>query len=400
MSGGSPRIMGEWRTFPAWWDMDVLREYALLVLRIDRLVTEHPSATWILDYRSPDPWRAEVAAEPLPNPADLVRRAEDLAAFVADDVALTEQIGALHTMARQLSGEMLSLHEQVRGMLGIDVDWIPDEQFDEAYQLLDEGLPDTKGSLSQRMHSWRANHSLPPGRTARLSELVQRAVAETITRTTTLFPLPENIEVTCEFASGPFRGLYRGDTRGTLFIDPQLPFNLADLFYVVAHEAFPGHICEFMIKQLHLADRPDIQTRFMPSPAYLVSEGLGLHAQQLIFPDDQAQRWLIDNVDELQQDSSDYAKIHRARNILWGAYCNAAFLVAQQKPWSEVRTYLAETALLADDELAFLEGMYGTPFLEPYIFTYYHGYRLLQPHLSDPNFLRRILTEQPPVSLL
>ncbi|WP_378733792.1 hypothetical protein [Nocardia brasiliensis] len=380
--------------------MDVLREYALLALRIDRLVTEHPSGTWILDYRGPDRWRAEVAAEPLPNPADLVRRAEDLVAAVTDDVALTEQIGALHTMARQLSGEKLSLPEQVRGMLGIEVDWIPDERFDEAYQLLDEGLPGTKGSLAQRMQAWRASHSLPPGRTERLSELVQRAVTETITRSATLFPLPENIEVTLEFAPGPFRGLYRGDTQGTLFIDPQLPFNLADLFYVVAHEAFPGHICEFMIKQRHLADRPDIQTRFMPSPAYVVSEGLGLHAQQLLFPDDQAQSWLLDNVDELQPDSSDYAKIHHARNILWGAYCNAAFLVARQQPWSAVRTYLADTAFLADDELAFLEGMYGTPFLEPYIFTYYHGYRLLQPHLPDQHFLRRVLTEQLPVSSL
>ncbi|MBF6328767.1 hypothetical protein [Nocardia transvalensis] len=379
--------------------MDVVRDYALLALRIDRLVAESPSGNWILDYRGPERYRAEVVAEPLPNPAQLIAAAEELAAAV-DDVALAEQIGALHTMARLLAGERLSLRDQVRGMLGIEVDWIPDAAFDEAYELLDRGLPQTGGTLAERMEAWRTSHTLPTGDTARLAELVLHTVDESRRRSEEFLPLPEKIDITCEFAPGPFRGLYRGGPNGTVFVDPQLPFNLADLCYVVTHEAFPGHICEFMMKQDRLADRPDIQVRVMPSPAFVVSEGIGLHAEHLIFPGDQAQRWLVDTVDELQPDSSDYAAIHHAENMLFGAYCNAAFLVADGAPWPHVRDYLGRTALLPDLELAFLEGFFDDPFLRPYIFAYYHGWRLLQPRASDRTFMRKVLTEQIAVSSL
>ncbi|QBS44294.1 hypothetical protein [Nocardia sp. CS682] len=381
--------------------MDVLRDYALLALRVDRLVTQHPTGSWILDYRGPARWLDEVANEPLPNPADLVRAAQDMAAAVADDdPAMAEQVRALHTIARRLTGAQLPFPEQVRGMLGIDAEWIPDEVFDEAYQLLDEALPEAKGTLAQRLHAWRDAHSLPPGRPERLSELIHLALTETRRRTEALLPLPETMDVTVEFAPGPFRGLHRGGTTGSVFVDPNLPFNLADLFYVVAHESVPGHICEFMMKEKHQGHRPDIQVRFMPSPAYVVSEGIGLHAPQVLFPDDEAQHWLLDNVEELQPDSSNYATIQHARNILWGAYCNASLLLAEATPWPKVRDYLADTALVSDDELTFLQGFLSTPFTEPYIFTYYHGWRLLQPHLNDPSFLRRALTEQLAVSSL
>ncbi|QIS23284.1 hypothetical protein [Nocardia terpenica] len=380
--------------------MDVLRDYALLALRVDRLVTEHPTGSWILDYRGSEEWRARVQAEPLANPVDLVRAAEGLEAAAVGDPALAEQVRALHTISRRLAGEQLSLPEQVRGMLGIDVEWIPDEVFGEAYRLLDEGLPETKGTLAQRLHAWRAAHSLPPGRAGRLSELIQQALTEVRRRADALLSLPDTIDVTVEFAPGPFRGLHRGGTEGTVFVDPNLSFNLADLFYVVAHESIPGHICEFMMKETHQGHRPDIQVRFMPSPAYVVSEGIGLHAPQVLFPDDEAQHWLLDNVEELHPDSSNYAKIQLARNILWGAYCNAALLLADGTPWPKVREYLADTALAADDELAVMESFLGTPFTESYIFTYYHGWCLLQPHLTDPAFLRRALTEQLAVSSL
>ncbi|MGW0247247.1 hypothetical protein ACWDYH_11475 [Nocardia goodfellowii] len=381
--------------------MDVLRDYALLALRVDRLVTEHPTGNWILDYRGPADWRSQVAAEPLANPVDLVRAAEDLAAAVAEeDPALAEQARALHTISRRLAGERLPFPDQVRGMLGIDAEWIPEEVFAEAYRLLDEALPESKHTLAQRLSTWRTAHSLPPGRPDRLSELIHLAMAETRRRSEALLPLPDGIDVTVDFAPGAFRGLHRGGTEGTVYVDPNLPFNLADLCYVVAHESIPGHICEFMLKEMHQGHRPDIQVRFMPSPAYVISEGIGLHAPRVLFPDDEAQRWLLANVAELQPDSSDYAKIQRARDILWGAYCNAALLLADATPWPKVHDYLAETALVTDDELAFLQAFLSTPFTESYIFTYYHGLRLLEPHLRDPAFFRRALTEQLAVTTL
>ncbi|MFI6865497.1 hypothetical protein [Nocardia sp. NPDC050406] len=379
--------------------MDITRDYTLLCLRIDRLVTAHPTGMWILDYRGPEELRAAVENEPLANPADLARTAEELAAATPDP-ALSEQLRALHTLARRLTGEEIPLPDLVRGMLGITAEWIPDEVFDQAHRLLDEGLPATKGTLAQRLSAWRTAHSLPTGRPERLTELIQRALTETRRRTETLLGRSDELDVTVEFAPGPFRGLYRGGASGTVFVDPALPFNLADLFYVVAHEAIPGHIYEFLLKQRIQGHRPDIRVRFMPAPAYVISEGIGLHVPRLLFPGDEAQRWLLANVEELRPDDSDYAKIQHARNIIWGAYCNAALLLAERTPWPKVRDYLADTALLSEDELAFTQGFLGTPFTEPYIFAYYHGWRLLEPHLRDPAFLHRALTEQLAVSQL
>ncbi|WP_184782353.1 hypothetical protein [Nocardia transvalensis] len=364
-------------------------------------MTEHPVGSWILDYRGPEDLRVRVANEPAAEPAALVQDAEDLCAAVRDeDPALAEQVEALRTIARRLNGERLSLREQVRGMLGLEAEWIGDDVLGEAHRLLDEGLPRSGGTLADRMHAWRAAHSLPPGHTERLAELIRAALAETRLRTEALLPLPGHIDVTVEFTPGPFRGLHLGGASGIVFVDGDLPFNLADLLQVVAHESIPGHICEYMLKEMDQGHRPDTQVRFMPSPASVVSEGIGLHAPQEVFPDDSAQRWLLDNVEELHPDSSDFAKIHRARTLLWGAYCNAALLVADGKSWAEVRAYLADTALASDDELAFMVNFLGTPFTEPYIFSYYHGWRLLEPHLSDPGFLEKVLTEQLPVSSL
>jgi hypothetical protein len=219
---------------------------------------------------------------------------------------------------------------------------------------------------------------------------VDLAVDECLRRTRALVELPEHIDVDCVFAPGPFRGLHRGGARGTVLVDPSLPFNTADLIYVAAHEAFPGHIAEFLLKERHLADRTELAVRFLPAPAYVLSEGLGLHAHEIIFPGDEAQRWLVDHVDGHRQGSGgDYAAIHRARTIVWGVWCNAAFLAADGVLQERVRGYLERWALLDEDELAAAGGYLG-----PYIFAYYHGWRLLEPHMGEPAFVRRLLTEQ------
>jgi hypothetical protein len=128
------------------------------------------------------------------------------------------------------------------------------------------------GSLRERLTAWRTAHSIPPGEAERIPALVNLAVSECLRRTRALVELPEGIDVDCALTPGPFRGLhYWGGLRGTVFLDPALPFTTADLLYVVAHEAFPGHIAEFLLKERHLADRPELAVRFKPAPEYAVS---------------------------------------------------------------------------------------------------------------------------------
>ncbi|MFJ9553484.1 hypothetical protein ACIRPH_06690 [Nocardiopsis sp. NPDC101807] len=369
-------------------------DYALLALRLARLLDKHHPGTWILDYRGPARWREQVAAEPEPLAEEVVVAADALAAEAASwegprAAWMREQVGALAAAARRLTGKTGALRERVRGGLGLEVGWIAEERFEEAYELLDRGLPRSGGTLRERLVGWRAAHSIVPARSPHFSAMVRAAITESIERTRALVELPPQVRVDCELAPGPFRGLHRGGSRGTVLVDGDLPFNTADLLYVVTHEAFPGHIAEFMLKEALLSDHPELGVRFMPAPSYVLSEGLGLHAQQIVFPRDEAQKWLVDNIEGFTHDGSDHADIHRARNILWGSWCNAALLADEGGSPSRVRAYLAEHALLDDDELSV-----APDFLGEYIFAYYHGWRLLEHRVQDPAFVRRLLTEQ------
>lgn len=373
---------------------DVIRAYAQLALRTERASRTVGGRQVALVYRGPEEWSDEVRDEPEPDVVQLRDAAEDLKVRARDltgrrGVWLREQVGGLYAAVRSLAGEPLSLEKQVRTGLGLEPEWIPNERFEEAYALLDEGLPSSGGSLLDRVNAWTAAHSIPAKDSHRVAELVERACRETQWRTRRLIDLPDGIEVDCQFLSGPFRGLHHGGTKGTIYVDGGQSFNVADLFYVVAHEGFPGHIAEFMLREAHLSQRPEAHVRMMPAPAFVISEGLGLHAQNLIFPGDEAQRWLVDNVDEFRPDGSDHAKIHRARTILWGAWANASLLEARGATDDELRDYLATHALV--DEAALTV---ATTFLGPYIFAYYHGWHLLEPHINNPAFVRRLLTDQ------
>ncbi|MER6142011.1 hypothetical protein ABT174_18525 [Streptomyces sparsogenes] len=386
-----------------------LRDYALLALRVDRQMAGSATGT-LLIYRGPEEWRALVESEDPPSAGRLADDAEALLERVpfAPGRAeyLTAQVRALRAVARRLTGRKPPLPDYARECLGISVGWIQEELFEEAHARLDAALPRGAGSLADRLHAWQAAHTLPPDQLDRLPALVDRAVAETRARTGALMPLPPDEVVRCRLVSGVrFRaaGEYEGGVRSTLHINSDLPFNLADLLYVVAHEGHPGHIAEFLLKEHRLAreqGRLEERIRFMLAPSFVVSEGLGLHAQGLVFPGDEAQAWLTDNVLAdcgVPPDGSDFAAIHRAQNILFGVWANAALLAAEGRPDTEPASYLARWALLSEAETGAALAALRATGMALYVLGYFHGWRLLDSWLAAPDRdvrVRRLLTEQ------
>ncbi|WP_405638721.1 hypothetical protein [Streptomyces uncialis] len=386
-----------------------LRAYALLALRVDRRMAGSATGT-VLIYRGPQEWRAQVEHE---EPVPAGRLAEDADALLARlpfepgrARYLAAQVRALRAVARRLSGRELPLPEYARECLGIAARWLPEALFEQAHTALDAALPRGTGSLTQRLHLWQAHHTLPADRLHRLPALVDGAVAETRRRTSALVALPADETVRCRLVSGvPFRaaGEYEGGLRSTLHINRDLPFNLADLLYVVAHEGHPGHIAESLLKECLLVDEQgmlDHQIRFMLGPSFVISEGLGLHAQSIVFPGDQAQAWLTDHVlsaNGITPDSSDFAAVHRAQNILFGVWANAAFLAAEGRPDTELAAYLSRWALLSDAEAGAALGTLRATGMALYVLGYFHGWRLLDTWLSTSDRdarVIRLLTEQ------
>ncbi|WP_228000734.1 hypothetical protein [Nocardia australiensis] len=384
--------------------MQWVRDYALLALRINRLAGE-ASAFPLLDYRGPHEWRAQVEAERPPSADRLVAAAEQLSGaypFAADRAAyLAAQVRSMRAVASRLRGDDIPLRDYATRCLGLEIDWLPESEFDAAHAQLDAALPNGPGTLAERLGSWKhAHHLRQPDR---LPTVVASAIAETRARTQEFVPLPEEI-VDCQLVSGvSFRGagLHHGGVRSTILVNRDLPFNLADLLALVAHEGHPGHIAEQVLKERHLVRDQGLgeaRIKFLLSPQFALSEGLGQCAQELLFPGDLAQRWLTDNIfpdHEIRSDGSDFAAIHEAQNILWGVWGNAAFLAAAGRPFDEIADYLARWALLGDTEIAAARPLVVEA--NPYLFGYYHGWRHVRAWLDHPDRtrrLRRLLTEQ------
>ncbi|SEG85369.1 hypothetical protein SAMN05444920_105521 [Nonomuraea solani] len=363
------------------------RDYAMLALRINRL------AGPMLIYRGPAEWSTRAETEPPAVPGALADEAERLLAE-APSAYLAAQVRAMRAVARRLGGERLPLAEYGRECLGLEPRWVPEAVFERAHAELDAALPKTPGSPAERLRAWQAAHTLES--IERLPALVGKAVAETRARTAAaIIALPDEV-VECRLVEGvAFHGAgeYEGGLKSTIHINRTIPFNLADLLYLVAHEGHPGHIAESMLKETLLGGQ---DVRFMLSPSFVLSEGLGLLAEELLFPGDEAQEWLNANVfpeTGIRPGGGDFAAIHHARNVLWGVWGNAAFLVDEGRGEAETAAYLRRWALYGEEEAELALALLKPSPMSPYIFGYFHGWELLRPWVTGPERARRLLTE-------
>ncbi|MFD5315662.1 hypothetical protein [Streptomyces sp. NPDC127098] len=382
-----------------------VRGYALLALRVARRLGG------MVIYRGPAAWEREVAAEEEPPAGRLVADAERLLDGLPFGPPraryLAAQVRALRAVARTLDGTVPPLAEYARETLGVVADPVDESVLGVAHDALDAALPRGSGALADRLRAWEAAHALPEARRADLPGLVRLAVAETRARTGAFVSLPSDERVGVRLVDQAHflaAGSYDGGSRSTIHINRSLPFNLADLLYVVAHEGHPGHIAESLLKEIHLLERrgwTDQWVRFMLSPSFVVSEGLGLHAQEIVFPGDEARRWLADRVFPsygIARDGADLAAVHRARNVLWGAWANAALLAAEGRPEAEVAGYLGRWALLDEAGVAAALTSLRAPGMGLYVLGYHHGHRVVGEYLGRGGDraarVRRLLTEQ------
>ncbi|HEY8472288.1 MAG TPA: hypothetical protein VIL37_06575 [Natronosporangium sp.] len=387
-----------------------LREYVELALDLDRTVSGEGGGSLVV-YTGPEQWRQAVAERPPRSPAALVDQAEALAATVPFDGQrrryLTATLRAIRAVAAHHRGDRVDPYRYAELVLGIAAGWVPEGDLLAGHDLLDAALPAGPGSLGERLRRWQQAHLLPADRLDQLPELVLAADAEARRRTEPIVALPAAERIGCELVTGTHflaAGQYHGDLRSTILVNRDVPANLADLLYVVCHEGHPGHIAEAVLKDRQLVGeqgRLEHQLRFLLSPEFVVSEGLGLVAEELVFPGDQAQRWLTDQLaPKLDRGpiTGDLARIHEAKNLLWGAWANAATLASQGRAGAEIAGYLQRYALLDDQETAAALGSLRAPGMHLYTHAYYHGYRLVRGFIAPhtPGWQRRarqLLTE-------
>ena len=389
-----------------------LNDYTLLALRLNRCITSLINDDSMIGYHGAPKFLDQVKQEPEPIPAQLIRDAQILVQTVTAQgfepnraLYLGKLVRALETAARRVVGEAIPLREQVLQCLDLHVDYTPESQFVRAHALYNEALPGT-GDVFGRLQTWRAHHTLPSDKRHLLVTFVERALHESRRRTNNIIALPNDEEISIEdLQDQPFRAVadYLGNRRSKILINRNVPFNLAELLYLVCHEGYPGHLAEIVLKEERLIERQGFreqQIGFLLTPPFVVSEGIALWAHRIAFPNDEAANWLAKHVYPeagIIPDGSNLRMVLEATDMLWGVRCNAALMLEDGRSEEETVQYLKQYALI--DEAAALRAVNGLrlPLREAYIFTYHYGLQLLEPwlgHEGRETALERLLTRQ------
>src|SRR6266567_898211 len=270
-----------------------LQEYALLALRIDKIMRTRTELPYVDGYYGPAEWIAtvEALAGALPAQDFEPRRAS----------FLTKQVTAMETICRKLSGEILSLEAEGRRLFDIALTRVPEEQFERALALYHAALPG-KGTLARRLHEWRRQYQLPPQHSELFANVTGRILDEVRRRAQDFLVLPEDESETIRTVTGkPFgaANFYLGEYHTLVEINIDSTVNVLALVDDLCHEGYPGHHVETVLKEQHLYRELGYLEQAVPvvlSPPCLVSEGIAMLACDMLFAPGELEQWLAEHV--------------------------------------------------------------------------------------------------------
>ncbi|MBW0107023.1 DUF885 domain-containing protein [Pseudonocardia sp. KRD291] len=253
----------------------LLRDVALLALRLDRLVPgllDGPVADAAL--------RRHVADEPVPDPLVLSRQVERLSRELPGaglpprrERYVTAQLRALECRIRIVNGAPVSFPDEVLASYGVPARAGDPDVYRQAHRRLGELLPGT-GPLAGRMVGYRERDRIPP---ERLADAVAAMTAEMRRRTGELIALPAGEEVEHDVVPDrPWTAFthHLGGHRSRIAVSRSSRLRRGQLLPLVVHEAYPGHHTQYCRAAAAAADRPEMGLRLVHSPQGLLAEGM------------------------------------------------------------------------------------------------------------------------------
>jgi hypothetical protein len=171
----------------------LIREYLLLGLRFDRIEEGY------VDSFTGDPvLRHQVQNEPGPDPAELARQAEHLAAEIPDDLDsvrgdyVTAHLRALACAGKKFAGQEVGFVDEVEAYFDVHIAKGDPERYRQAHRALDDALGGS-GPLAERMAAYRASEEIPPDR---LEEAIHAFSSALRDRVRAEYPLPDTETIT------------------------------------------------------------------------------------------------------------------------------------------------------------------------------------------------------------
>jgi hypothetical protein len=295
------------------------------------------------------------------------------------------QVTSMQTVLAKLSGQALSYLEEVKQVYDIEPQHVPEKYFEEAHATLDT-LLEGSGDLLERLESFRECFVIP---TETLPQVIEYINSELRLRTKKLCALPDEETFTIELVKNKPWGAYNwyaGNYRSRIDINMDLPKHLHGLPHLLAHEGYPGHHTEHVLKERHLyrgQGKLEHTIFLINSPEAVQAEGIAENALECVMSEAEVTDLLVElvpvaKVRASKEDIERMLEITKVSEMLSDVVSNAALFLYEQKASShDVLAYLQRYSLdsLARNQksLEFLQD----PTSASYTFTYTVGKELV-----------------------
>ncbi len=381
-------------------ELSVAERYLELGLRLGRHVDGLVDA-----YYGPPELKVQVDAEEPVDPAQLAADADALLGEL-EDGWLADQVLGCATYARVLAGEAISYSDEVERCYGVRPVRTPLSVYEAAHAELDELLPGD-GALFERRQAWRTRYQCPGDRTvAVLADLVPFMRA----RTLALVDLPEGERLEVEpVTDEPWWAFnyYQGDLESKVVLNTDVPTGATDLIHLTAHEVYPGHHTEHVLKeQLLLRDRGLIEEgiQLVPTPQAVLSEGIAEAGEEIVLDDAaREEAYAIVRRHGLETPDVDRARrISTALEALRTVGVDAALQIHEDGvPEQEAQRFVERWSLMTPEQAVQSVRFVTDPTWRAYAITYSAGRDLCRAYTGgDPARFRTLLTEHVRVSEL
>lgn len=391
--------------------MPTLDSFSLDYLRLVLEIHAHHIDGYVDAYYGPEEVRAEVNAASPKTPAELLADVSDLQARIpsadpARQAYLTAALRGIECTVRMLNGESFDYLDEVHQIYDIRPELVDESRFEAAHRVLDGLLPagSNGDDLTARLESWRKQWEIDAEKALPILELAR---LETRRRTAALVDLPDDEGVEIKLVKGqPWSAYnwYLGNGRSLIEFNTDLPLSAPGLIGTFAHEGYPGHHTEHMLKEKALyRDKgyAEQAAMLLHSPAAVIAEGIATTAQEVIFPDRGHHQWNLDvafpaaglSIDSEQADR--LLQIAEASKPLRYVSGNAAILyhsgrLNQEQTINYLQTYGLTTPSRAAKSFSFL----SHSLFRSYVFTYSVGYDLIAATANPVQTFVRLLTDQ------
>ena len=196
---------------------------------------------------------------------------------------LGKMLIAMRTSIEILNGIEISIKEQFLRLYDVALQPVKESEFDNLKEEFNAAYGGP-GSLEKRMNDLRVRRTVPE---SKVFELFKKALNITRERTKELFVdlLPENEHINIELvknnysneANWSYYNWYLGNFRSQINVNPNYNMYWTAFLPAAAHEGYPGHHSEFVVKEQRLyreLDQFEHSILLLNSPKLIISEGL------------------------------------------------------------------------------------------------------------------------------